>query len=124
VRRAVLHDLSKYRRDEARAFVRQRLLSPEAPESTPEFQRMLIGFERQVELHYARNPHHPEHHARGYAAMAELDRIEMIADWAASARRRTGADLRTWILGNAERYGYGERESAWMWTVAQRMGAT
>lgn len=120
--RAVLHDMSKYRSDEARAFVAHRLLPAETPESSPEYRQMLAAFERQVELHYARNRHHPEHHVRGYAAMAELDRVEMIADWAASSRRRPGADLVGWIDHNRERYGYGADEAAWMLTVAQRMG--
>lgn len=124
IARAILHDLSKYRPDEASAFVRHRLLAAGTPETATEYQRMLAAFERQVELHYARNRHHPEHHPGGYAGMAELDRVEMVADWAASSRRRSGADLMRWIQVNAERYGYSEHDAAWMREAAGRMRAT
>jgi hypothetical protein len=123
--RAVVHDLSKYRPAEARAFVDKALLPRSLSHESMAYLAMLRSFERQVELHYARNSHHPEHHARGYAAMSELDRIEMVADWAAATRHLgLGGGVRVWIGERAARYGYDADEVARLEGIAARMGAT
>jgi hypothetical protein len=121
--RAARHDLSKYRRDEARAFLSHALLPPGAAAGTPAYDAMLVAFERQVELHHARNRHHPEHHPGGYAQMTEVDRVEMVADWAAAVRRRPGADLERTIAEQAARHGIGDGEAERLRTIARRMGA-
>jgi hypothetical protein len=123
--RAVRHDLSKYRPAEARAFVERVLLPASVSHESAAYQQMLLAFKHQADLHYARNSHHPEHHARGYTGMSELDRIEMVADWAA-ATRRLGVDggVREWIAERSERYGYDGGEVAQLEAIAVRMGAT
>lgn len=120
--RAVCHDVSKYRRAEAVPFVEWYLL-PVPREDSPRYESVLIGLDRQAELHYARNRHHPEHHSRGYDGMSELDRVEMVADWAAAARRLGPPEsVERWIDDRADRYGYGPKDAARLRTIAVRIG--
>jgi hypothetical protein len=120
--RAVRHDLSKYRRAEAVAFVEWYLL-PLPRESASAYQSVLVGLDRQAKLHYARNRHHPEHHARGYHGMCELDRVEMVADWTAAARRLgPPATVERWIADRGDRYGYGPEDAARLRAIAARIG--
>lgn len=119
--RSVCHDLSKYRRDETRAFVALALLPPGTPPGSAEHRAVVAAFDRQVELHYARNRHHPEHHAGGYPAMSEVDRIEMVADWLAASRRRPGGSIDRSIAEHADRYGYDQREAARLRAIATLM---
>src|ERR1700729_868648 len=76
--RAIRHDLSKYRRAEAVAFVEWYLL-PLPRETSAGYAAVLVGLDRQAALHWARNRHHPEQHVRGYHGTSEVDRIEMVA---------------------------------------------
>jgi hypothetical protein len=121
--RALAHDVSKYRPAEARAFVDKALLPVDTPHDSPVYQDLLRSFEHQVDLHYASNSHHPEHHGRGYAGMSELDRIEMVADWAAATRRlRLPGGVDEWIVERADRYGYDEDEVERLRGIGRRMG--
>lgn len=121
--RTARHDLSKYRPAEAVAFVNWYLL-PVPREDSPGYQSVLVGLDRQANLHYALNSHHPEHHPRGYHGMSEIDRIEMVADWAAAARRLGPPEsVERWIVERAERYGYESEEAARLRAIAVRIGA-
>lgn len=121
--RAAGHDLSKYRHAEAVTFVEWYLL-PDPREDSPGYPAVLLGLDRQAALHYARNRHHPEHHPRGFAAMSEIDRIEMVADWAAATRRLGPPEsVEGWIAERAARYGYDADEAARLRAIAGRLGA-
>ncbi len=56
--------------------------------------------------------------------MSEVDRIEMVADWAAAARRLGPPEtVERWIADRAERYGYAPEEAARLREIAVRIGA-
>jgi hypothetical protein len=121
--RAARHDLSKYRRAEAVAFVEWYLL-PSPREQSPQYPLVLKALDRQAQLHWARNPHHPEHHPRGYTGMSEIDRIEMVADWAAATRRLGPPEsVDSWITNRADRYRYGTEEADRLRAIAARIDA-
>jgi hypothetical protein len=121
--RAMRHDLSKYGRAEAVAFVDWYLL-PAPRETSSGYAAVLVGLDRQAALHWSRNRHHPEHHPRGYHGMSDVDRIEMVADWAAAARRLGPPEtIGRWIADRAERYGYASEEAARLREIAVRIGA-
>ena len=97
-RRALLHDLSKFSREEwgpyAHRFYDENGKAQVAPK-TPEFALA-------VHLHRRRNPHHPQYWERPAGAypfvMPEQVVIEMVADWAGAGRVKTGSwDIREWV---------------------------
>jgi hypothetical protein len=93
--RAVTHDLSKLRGDEARGFsthlpgLRREAYGEEGYEATLRGD----GIAESVALHYDRNRHHPQHFDRGVRAMTIVDLAEMLADWAAASGKTPGGSL-------------------------------
>ena len=68
-RRALLHDLSKLQLDEAEGFVRINRIAREHAYGSPEYTASVDaekGPAGCIGLHYSRNSHHPEFHARVY----------------------------------------------------------
>jgi len=104
--RAVTHDLSKLRSDEARGF------TPHLPElgrtryGGEEYGGMISqeGLAGAIRLHYDRNRHHPEHFDRGVRAMTLVDVAEMLADWAAACGRSPGGSLEMSLNVNRSRF--------------------
>jgi hypothetical protein len=121
VKRALLHDLSKYRRDEAQGFARTIHRLGSTPYGTDAYKELLREIKPSIQRHYSRNRHHPEWHADGYEGMSRIDRIEMVADWGAAVRRHKDGDLERSITTNAERFGYGDNETIFLRSTARRM---
>lgn len=122
-KRALLHDLSKYRWDEAGGFARTIDQLRTTTYGTDEYRALLRQIKPSISLHYQRNRHHPEWHKDGYAGMTRVDRIEMVADWGAAVRRHADGDLEESIaVKNAERFGYGEQDILFLRSTARRMG--
>ena len=80
--RALMHDLSRLRRDELEGFAQIRHIPYQRDMASPEYQASLKR--EVVGLHWARNRHHPEFHPNGYEDMKLMDIIEMAADWRAA----------------------------------------
>jgi len=77
---------------------------------TPEYASSLAHMQEALDVHYAANRHHPEHHKEGIYGMDLFDLGEMLADWkAAGERHKDNLGLRHSIEINAERFGYDER---------------
>jgi len=88
-KRANLHDLSKFKLDELDGYVKlnvSRRFPGESPipYDSPEYKAILESNKSPLELHFARNRHHPEFHTNGVSDMALIDFIEMVVDWLAA----------------------------------------
>lgn len=121
-RRAVVHDWTKYRPDEALAFATTILELRDTTYGSDEYRALLRRIKPSIDLHYRRWDHHPEHWA-SYYDMAMTAKLEMIADWAAAVRRHADGDLAASIRGNATRFGYGPSEQRFLFMCAKAMGA-
>lgn len=81
--RALMHDLSRLRRDELEGFAKIRHIPYQRDMASSEYQQSLKR--EVVGLHWSRNRHHPEFHPNGYEDMKLMDIIEMAADWRAAS---------------------------------------
>lgn len=79
------HDLSKLTLDEFPGFVEINQTAREHEFGSPGYNASLKACGDVIGLHYARNRHHPEHHARGVDDMNLVDFVEMVADWQAAS---------------------------------------
>jgi hypothetical protein len=103
--RALVHDLSKYKWDEAKHFVKVVHLLKDTEYGSDEYKQLLRSIRPAIDLHYSRNTHHPEN-ADGYInAMDALDEIEMICDWCAASRRHGTGDPVKSAEMNVARFG-------------------
>lgn len=121
--RGLVHDLSKYRTDEASGFARTIFRLRSSTYGTDEYRALLAEIEPSIKLHYARNSHHPEHHGGQALGMPMLDQIEMIADWSAAVRRHKDGDLARSIEQNAARFRYGPLLAENYRDIARAMGS-
>lgn len=101
-RRAMVHDASKLQSTERAAWDVMRPAVDAAEHDSPEYHALLAEMQPTLDHHFARNSHHPEHHAAGILGMDMLDLIEMVCDWIA-ASRRDGKALVPYIRGGASR---------------------
>lgn len=120
--RALIHDLSKYRWDEAKAFAETIDQLRTTTYGTPDYEELKAQIKPTIELHYSRNRHHPEFHPGGFAEMTRVDKIEMVADWGAAVRRHADGDLDRSLTTNAGRFCYGVSDEAFLRSTAKRMG--
>lgn len=83
-RRSLVHDESKFRKDEIEGFARINHISREHPYGSPEYRASLKAEKPTIDLHYSRNSHHAEHFLDHEGEMSLLDLIEMTVDWHAA----------------------------------------
>lgn len=81
--RSTTHDASKLSLDEFEGFVGVKLIARKFPYGSKQYEESLKD-NKAIELHFSRNPHHPEHYPNGMADMSLLDIIEMVCDWKAT----------------------------------------
>jgi len=102
-RRAIEHDASKMLDDEFSGFSRINAAARISKFGTPEYKELMQRERRTIDLHFCRNPHHPEYYAeqtdalannRGAEGMTFLDIIEMVCDWWGA--RKGYNDARSW----------------------------
>ena len=105
LKRAEQHDASKLREPELKYFrlaSNLRNLTYGSPEYKEQLKQTLGP---ALEHHYARNPHHPEHHENGVDDMTLIDLLEMFCDWRAATERHGDGDIMQSIEKNEERFG-------------------
>lgn len=93
VRRAVVHDYSKFTAEEYDAFVANQPTFETISYGTPEYRAALKAVKPAIQHHYKYNSHHPEHWANGVNDMNLLDVLEMVCDWMAASQRVPGDTL-------------------------------
>lgn len=106
IKRAIVHDFSKYSKEEEPYFRRQLHLLKNTPFGTPEYAELLKSIQPALEHHYENNSHHPQFYRNGIEGMSLLDEIEMLADWKAAGLRHTGGCIYKSIKLNADRFHY------------------
>lgn len=123
MKRAILHDLSKYGKDEACAFAASLPLLAASEYQSDGYKKALESLGPALHHHYSVNSHHPEHHTSGFRGMNLLDRVEMLVDWMASVRRTKDGNIFESIKHNADRFGYdGKTMLSLMNTMSEIVG--
>jgi hypothetical protein len=104
LRRAEEHDQSKLESPEVEMFTE---FTPKLATSTygsEEYEGFRKAMGSALAHHYAKNPHHPEHHKNGVDDMTLLDVLEMFADWKAAGERHNDGNILKSIEKNADRF--------------------
>ena len=104
LRRAEVHDQSKLESPEVEMFTE---FTPKLASSTygsTEYDEFRKAMGPALAHHYAKNPHHPEHHKNGVDDMTLLDVLEMFADWKAAGERHNDGNILKSIEKNVDRF--------------------
>jgi len=106
----IVHDLSKFRRDEWVAYANYYWAS-NVSELGKVYERGVNGkVDEIIKLHCERNPHHPEFwgtvNGDGewfYYPMTDKYRREMLADWRGAGKAQGKPDTKAWYEANKDR---------------------
>lgn len=102
-RRAELHDLSVLELDEFEGRVNIQNIARTYPYDSPEYRESLKR-ETSLQLHYQRNPHHPEHYPGGIGDMDLIDFIEAVCDWLGASRTYKNTSFRDGLTEQVKRF--------------------
>lgn len=107
LKRAIVHDLSKYSKYEApyfrQAALQKKLVDVEyGSDEYKQRIKELLG--PALKHHYENNSHHPEYYGYEWESMPPLDQIEMLCDWRAATRRHKTGDMVKSFAINARRF--------------------
>jgi hypothetical protein len=117
-KRGILHDNSKYRWSESKHIAKVVFKLRSSTYGSEEYKKMLASFKPAIQLHYDRNPHHPEHYKNGIDDMSNIDKIELICDWEAATRKHADGDIFRSIEINQERFKYNDEFKEWLIRMA------
>lgn len=106
--RAMVHDLSKYGREESDGFVRVIHKLRGTTYGSEEYKTLLKEIKPAIDAHYRKNSHHPEHYANGAKGMDLADVVEMFCDWRAAVLRHADGDIHKSIETNKKRFELGD----------------
>jgi len=109
MKRAWVHDFSKYSKDEAPYFAAAGN-TKDITYDSPEYKKSVEDLHVALKHHYEHNSHHPQHYEKGFKEMNPLDVIEMLCDWKASTLRYKGGDIKESLGVNRKRFGYTVQE--------------
>lgn len=104
--RALIHDLSKYSREEAEAFAALEDDFADVEFGSARYYERLEILRGALEHHYRVNRHHPEHFPGGVGDMGILDVVEMLIDWRAASLRNRGGNITDSVLKSQQRFGF------------------
>lgn len=109
IKRAIVHDFSKYSKYEAPYFANACQLK-DLTYGSPEYKKCLEeSLAPALKHHYANNSHHPEFYPNGIHDMNPLDIIELLCDWKAATLRHSGADILQSLEINKKRFNYNDQ---------------
>lgn len=103
LRRAIVHDESKFGPEEAPFFAAALPGLSKTPYGTPQYKEMLDSIRPAIDHHQANNSHHPEFYG-GIQGMCLLDLVEMFCDWKAASERSPDGDIRKSLVINMDRF--------------------
>ena len=110
MRRAWVHDLSKYSKKEAPLFAAAQDTKGVVYGSEEYKKDVEVNLKPALDHHYMHNSHHPQHHSQGFKGMQPLDVIEMLIDWKASTLRYKDSKIQDSLANNKERYNISEQD--------------
>ena len=122
MKRAILHDLSKYSKHEAPYFRKYVSRLKNTKYGTGQYQSLLSAIKPALESHYSKNSHHPEYHENGVDDMSLIDKIEMLCDWKAASRRHEGGCIKQSIEHNSKRFEYDDKTKKQFIKTAKEIG--
>jgi len=105
-KKANRHDASKLQPPEFDLFVKYTPKLAKSIYGSKEYMRLLKELRPALDHHYAKNAHHPNHHAKGIRGMNLIDLIEMLCDWATKKDKKE--DIKQSIILNQKRFGYSD----------------
>lgn len=104
LKRALLHDLSKYSWTEAKHFIPHFHKLKRSKYGTKEYDDLLKDVNKALKHHYRYNNHHPEYFVDSIRGMDLYDIIEMWVDWNASVKRHKNGNIFKSLDHNVERF--------------------
>lgn len=104
IRRAVIHDNSKFAPEEFDAFEEATPKLKTLSYGSAEYEEARQSIMPALEHHYKVNSHHPEHFSDGVTGMDLLDLIEMLCDWMAATMRHNDGDILKSLFFNKIRF--------------------
>lgn len=102
--RAATHDASKLVEPEKSGYDRLTIQLRDVGYGSDAYRAALAEAQPTIAHHYARNPHHPEHHADGIAGMTLVDLVEMLCDWKAASLRTAQGSIAGSLAHNRQRF--------------------
>lgn len=109
VRRANVHDASKFEEPERSVFAANTPKLAKTEYGSPEYDDLLKEVKVAIDHHYAKNTHHPEHWNNGIDDMDLLDLVEMLCDWIAATKRNKNGNVHKSIDHNKDRFGMSDQ---------------
>lgn len=104
LRRALVHDMSKYSRDEANYYEQYFFDLLNVPYGSKEYDELQKRIRPAKLHHFQNNTHHPEHWQGGIKEMTPLDLVEMLCDWKAATMGHKDGNFDTSLVINGDRY--------------------
>lgn len=123
LKRSIVHDLSKFSREEADLFADVNSKLKGSTYGSDEYYAQLKRLQPALKHHYAHNSHHPEHYDGGIAEMDLLDVIEMLCDWSSAVLRHENGSLEKSLNHNADRFGFDDQTKEKMERFLREIGA-
>ena len=109
-KKAISHDLSKYRWKEAKYFAKTIFDLKNSTYGSKEYQELLNIIRPAIDLHYSKNKHHPEYHNNNFDNMTFEDKIEMICDWLSATKRHKNGNIFKSIEINQKRFNFSNQD--------------
>lgn len=122
IRRAIMHDLSKYSPIEADGFIKMLPRLKVSTYGSEEYHGLLEELKPTLDHHYSNNRHHPEYFGGTIHAMTPIDVIEMLCDWRAAVRRHANGDMAHSLGVNSKRFEMTKLEAYAIAAAANEIG--
>lgn len=121
IRRAIVHDLSKYSKDEAPFFEVALPKLRNLEYGSDEYKTAILSLGPALKHHDRNNSHHPEYW-NGVESKSPLDTIEMLCDWKAATRRHATGNFSKSLEVNEKRFNYPPWKTYTFKTAAKEIG--
>ena len=105
--RGILHDFSKFSRNERSSFAKYTPLLKDTKYGSAKYHEMLNEMRSAIDHHQMNNRHHPEYFGvDGFSGMNLIDVIELWCDWNAALRRNKKGNIMQSIKHGQDRFTY------------------
>lgn len=81
---------------------------PRYPYGSKEYKNKIERYRELFEMHYKKNPHHPEHFQNGISDMTLIDLVEMLCDWISYKDNISVTEAIEMVEKQSERFEYSD----------------
>ena len=81
---------------------------PRYPYGSKEYKEKIERYHELFEMHYKKNPHHPEHFQNGISDMTLIDLAEMLCDWISYKDNIRVTEAIEMVEKQSKRFGYSD----------------